>query len=193
VAALALLTFSRAGATPVTTGGSVSPAALSSLTGVTLLATTNGTFSTGLESGTYTAQVYKNNSTSDLDFVYDFTNSPGSSDGLNSATMSSFLGFTTDVYYLSGSGATPSSVTRDQAPVIKYYFSGLVSPGQSSDTLVIETNATGYGAGFLSLQDGGATTVAAYAPTGVPEPASMLLLGGGLLALGIARRRAAKA
>ncbi len=191
VAALAMFTFSPAGATPVSTGQTVTPAALTSLSGDTLLASiTGGSFSSGLESGNYDAYVYSDSSTGGLDFVYDFNNASGSLDGLQSATMSSFAGFTTDVYYLNGGGQAPTSASRDQPPVIKFFFNGLVSPGQSSDQLVIETNATQYQPGFLSLQDGGATTVAAFAPSGVPEPASMLLLGGGLLLLGIVRRRA---
>ena len=51
------------------------------------------------------------------------------------------------------------------------------------------TNATNFKAGFANVIDGGVSTVGAYQPaSGVPEPMTMLLLGGGLIALAGVRR-----
>lgn len=53
-----------------------------------------------------------------------------------------------------------------------------VFPGTSSTVLVISTDATNFTAGFASLIDGGAITVASFAPTGaIPEPSTFALLG----------------
>jgi hypothetical protein len=57
-----------------------------------------------------------------------------------------------------------------------------IVPGQSSDVLVISTNATQFTAGNASVIDGGAAVVASFEPTGtIPEPAaiaaSVLLAG----------------
>ena len=62
-----------------------------------------------------------------------------------------------------------------------------VSPGSSSDSLVIQTNATAFGAGNVSLQDGSAGTGVGFAPKKVsaaPEPGSWALMLGGVALLG---------
>src|SRR5207249_3312171 len=67
-----------------------------------------------------------------------------------------------------------------------------IQPGQTSYVLVIGTDATNFGPGNASVIDGGVTTVASFAPVGpaaaVPEPASLLLFGGGLVTLAGLRR-----
>jgi hypothetical protein len=51
--------------------------------------------------------------------------------------------------------------------------------------LVIETNATHYMPGWLSVQDGTAGYGAAFQPApAIPEPASLVLMGSGLIAAG---------
>jgi len=66
--------------------------------------------------------------------------------------------------------------------------SAKIQPGQASNALVISTDATTFTAGRTSVIDGGVATVSAFEPATVPEPASLLLLGGGLPALGGVRR-----
>jgi PEP-CTERM motif len=62
-----------------------------------------------------------------------------------------------------------------------------IAPGEISNVLIIATDATVFSMGNASVIDGGTQTVAAFQP-GVPEPGSMLLIGGGLLALAGIRR-----
>ncbi len=64
-----------------------------------------------------------------------------------------------------------------------------INPGQVSFVLVIETNAKNWQPGNASVIDGGVTTKPAFQPSSaIPEPTSMLLIGGGLIALAGLRR-----
>jgi PEP-CTERM motif-containing protein len=70
-----------------------------------------------------------------------------------------------------------------------------VQPGESSNVLVIQTNAISFASGWSSVIDGGATNVPTFQPTRVrisenaPEPASFILFGSGLVAVAFVTRR----
>ena len=199
------------GTVPTAPGDTVVPGLVPSGTDPgTLLAdttqTVNGTG--GAYTGTLVSAVYMETGGT-LDFYYQFTNNAGSKDAVARITDTDFTGFTTatgfrvDGASLTGAGfsnGTVAPVTADRnAPggdVVGFQFSppdsAKILPGTTSDVLVISTNATRFQPGRVNVIDGGVTDVAGFEPavsTTVPEPATFLFLGGGLLALGAIRRK----
>ena len=124
-------------------------------------------------------------------------------DPLSRNTDSSFREFATATGYRTDGASVPGGfvdgsvapITADRnagGNVIGFQFgppdSAKLQPGQISNVLVISTNATEFTTGSASVIDGGVTTAASFQPVMMPEPASLLLIGGGLIALGGARR-----
>ena len=197
IATTLLLGPSTAQATVLVPGGTVVPEVLTGPAGTLLAAATNLPFDTGDVMGTLTAAVVRN-AGGTLDFYYQVTNDGASIDSLSRNTNSTFAGlagpvYTTSVFYREDTGgladfsdgdagATPLTADRGlTARVVGFNFLSLpgatgIDPGETSRILVIRTNATIFIPGISSVIDGGVDSVDTFAPSSVPEPASLVLL-----------------
>ncbi len=172
--------------------------------GCTLLASTSSTETDSTDTWTATlmAAVYSDPDntfcTDCLDFVYQVTNEAGSTDGIGRVTAFNFTGFDVDAGFSptapgSGGGSfvdgtdAPGLVDRLTADTVGFQFASSptapIAPGDTSNILIIETNATSYTTGIASAIDGGVASFNAYEPTVVPEPSLGLALGLGMVAL----------
>jgi hypothetical protein len=148
----------------------------------------------GTFAGVLTSTAFRNDSSNPfglnaLTFVYELSNSAGSQNALGRLVVDSFAGFQTDVSFQPGPGVDPRTIDRFTPGDVGFSFqapTGALLPGQNSDRLVIQTDATIVGAANGTVIDG--ATVSGIPTLGpfIPEPASL-----GLLALGglILRRR----
>ena len=170
-------------------GGTQPPSPL--FPGGTLLAQLSGTVTTFTFSTDYTTWVYRDPLNSwcvnCLDFVYQFTNH--GPDVNQRYTMYNFGGFNIDAGTDPFGAHDPITVSRSMmgnGQVISFNFDQFgdeILPGETTVELVIETDALYFTTGYLSVQNGTAGSGVAFAPT-IPEPASLVMLGTGLITLG---------
>jgi hypothetical protein len=135
-----------------------------------------------------------------LDFYYQIASNSTSSTALARETNVDFgstpvyVGYSIDSSNLDGVfvDGTIFPISADlnaTGTVVGFNFnppiSDEITPGTVSNVLVVSTTATTFTNGNANISDGGVATVSAYQPgSPVPEPMSMFLFGGGLLALG---------
>ncbi len=162
------------------------------------------TTTAGTTSGTIESAVYRE-AGGTLDFYYQVANAMASATALARETNTNFTGWTTDTGYRTDGGTLAGTHFMDgtvppvfadsnaTGSVIGFLYDltefTKIHPGETSTVMIIATNATNFVSGDASVIDGGTQTVAAFQPAGnVPEPGSMMLIGGGLLALAGIRR-----
>ena len=180
-------------------GTSGSPDLLSLGAGSTLVANTGSlAFSNIAFSGTIDEWVYQDKTnpfgSGDLTWVIQVANSTSSTDAIGRVTAGNFAGFMTDVGDNGGANA-PDLVDRD-TPGHTIGFSwaetGGLLVGDTSDFLLIDTNATRFIPGTLAVIDSETSDLAGYQPSAVPEPANWAMMLIGFAGLGVAGYRGSR-
>jgi len=184
----------------------------------TLLASLSVPFtsSAGFDSGTLVSAVFRENVAGTLDFYYQVAlNRTSTNCGHDGQPACDPVARETDINFNNGgawttwvatrgdavgpfAAGTVFPVTADRSPlgdVMGFSFNPpdtfKLMPGQTSAILIVSTNAMNFTLGNSSVVDGGVTTVASFEPDAgpsIPEPASLCLVGSGLIGIRLVRR-----
>jgi len=129
-----------------------------------------------------------------LDFLYLVNTAATNTSSIIRIAAASFAvaGLLVDAGVEAGtSGVAPMTDDRsllDGGKVVGFNFNvatGGVPPNSNTMILEIQTNATAYTSGTMTISQGSSDTKPAFAPLSVPEPTSLTLLGSGLMGLGL--------
>ena len=202
--ALLMLVWSvaPASAAPLAPGGLLFPAPLEAQpTGGVVIASSVQP----IVAPTYTANLVTtviqgdtSNALGGLTFTYEIQGVTGT-ESINRLSILGYGGITVDASYrLPAPSAVPPAFYDREMPgdALGISFAdppigpGPVEPGQSSATLVFQTNASAFVPGQAFLIDGATTGVNTLAP--IPEPATLTLCVMGVIGLAVAYRRRAK-
>lgn len=143
--------------------------------------------------GTLYQEVRRDGSDGDLIFVYWVKNNSGSTDALSRITTTDYSNFFTEVAYVSGTGTPLSDFTRSiiSGSVVGFNFSSATGlpHGATSAKMWIKVNSPYYTIGSTQMLNGAISDCQTYAPSAIPEPTSMVMLGMGLFGAGVKLRR----
>ena len=121
----------------------------------------------------------------------------GVNDVVGGMSAIGFAGFQTDVSYnpnMLVGGIAPSSFSRSSAinngTTLTFVWSPNISPGQSGDWIIVQTDAHNFGLGTGNVMDGEGTGISVLTPVPEPQIASLAVMGLG--ALFLFRRRNSK-
>jgi len=187
-------------AAPLIYGGTLTPVPVGTgpAVGASLLFSTGPQAFTAPDySGNLFSSVYVNDTSNpyglgDLTFTYLIQMGAGTTDPLESFSISSFSSYLTDVSYTTASlsDIVPTSVNRSASGSVINFSYGVAAPlgaGTTSALMVIYTDATSFAPTYAGFNDGVGTFGNSVAPaqlSSVPEPGSPALLGGfGLIGL----------
>ena len=203
VGAVAAASASLAFATPLTPGGTVTTSDINANPGTILASVSGGTLSAATFTGTYNEFVYTDTTspfsatcgTSCLTFVFTVSNNAGSPNSIEHVSDGDGTGFNlpgvsinVGAHNSAGDLGSDAPLTIDETlnGTVEFNFpaTDAIAPGTGSEYLVIQTNATNFKPGFLSVIDSSTSTVGGYVPAAAtavtPEPNSLVLLGTGL-------------
>lgn len=200
VALVVAIGSTPARAVPLTPGSVVTPLPAAVVPSGTPLASITSPFSanTGTFSGILITQVFQeslaNNPLGGLTFTFDLANNLSSANPLVRLTLLDYTNFLVDVSY-DGAGPLPGSIAPVSAnrtvngqvigfewPVVQGV--GGITPGTSSNLLIVRTSARYYTPTLASVIDGGVAAPPSFGPA-VPEPASLAMALAGLPLLGV--------